>query len=306
MTAAREWELWSTTCRLVVTSADRLREAAEIVDDILADVDRACSRFRPDSELLTLVRDEDGWAALSPLLAELLAAALEAAEYSDGAVDPTVGGTLIDLGYDRDIGSLGTRSAQTVQVIRRPVGWRTLRLEARSDGQSRLWMPAGTQLDLGATAKAVAADLCADAVADALGVGVLVSLGGDIATAGTGPDGGWQVTVQDLTDDPAQQITLSDGAALATSSTARRTWQRDGLPMHHLIDPATALPATGPWQSATVVAPTCARANTLSTAALVRGTDAVALLRRSGLPARLVSHDGSVATMNQWPREAAA
>ena len=47
-------------------------------------------------------------------------------------------------------------------------------------------MPAGTQLDLGATAKAVAADRCARLVHDALGTGVLVSLGGDIATAGAG------------------------------------------------------------------------------------------------------------------------
>jgi thiamine biosynthesis lipoprotein len=306
MTAVREWEQWSTTCRLVVTTDDRLPEAAEIVDRVLADVDQACSRFRPDSELLTLVRDDDGWATLSPLLTDLMAAALEAAHYSDGAVDPTIGGTLIDLGYDRDIESVRTRTAPTVRVIRRPAGWRSLLLEARSDGHSRLWMPAGTQLDLGATAKAVASDRCAAAVAETLGIGVLVSLGGDIATAGTGPDGGWQVTVQDLPDDPAQQITLSDGAALATSSTARRTWRRDGVSMHHLVDPTTALPATGPWRSVTALAETCARANTLSTAALVHGNGAVAWLRRSGLPARLVSHNGSVATLNQWPREAAA
>jgi thiamine biosynthesis lipoprotein len=306
MTAAREWQLWSTTCLLVVTAEDRLPEAAGIVDGVLADVERACSRFRRDSELLTLVRDSEGWTTLSPLLADLLAAALEAAQYSDGAVDPTIGGTLIDLGYDRDIEVLRTHSAPTVRVIRRPAGWRSLRLDARSHGHSRLWMPAGTQLDLGATAKAVAADLCAAAVSDAIGTGVLVSLGGDIATAGTGPDGGWQVTVQDLPEDPAQQITLTDGAALATSSTARRTWRRDGVTMHHLVDPITALPATGPWRSVTAVASTCARANTLSTAALVNGSGAVAWLQRSGLPARLVSHTGSVATLNQWPREAAA
>jgi thiamine biosynthesis lipoprotein len=306
MTAVREWEQWSTTCRLVVTTDDRLPEAGEIVDRVLADVDRACSRFRPDTELLTLVRDDDGWATLSPLLAELMVAALDAAEYSDGAVDPTIGGTLVDLGYDRDIESVRSGSAPSVRVIRRPAGWRSLRLDAGSDGQTRLQLPADTQLDLGATAKAVASDLCAAAVFEALGTGVLVSLGGDIATAGAGPEGGWQVTVQDLPEDPAQQITLADGAALATSSTARRTWRRDGVTMHHLVDPTTALPTTGPWRSVTAVAETCVRANTLSTAALVHGNGAVAWLRRSGLPARLVSHTGTVATLNHWPREAAA
>jgi len=165
---------------------------------------------------------------------------------------------------------------------------------------------AGTQLDLGATAKAAAADMCAQAVVAALDTGVLVSLGGDIATAGPGPEGGWQVTVQDLPTDVAQQITLADGAAMATSSTARRTWLQDGKPMHHLVDPATARPATGRWRSVTVVAPTCARANTASTAALVKGDGAVAWLQQVGLPARLVSHDGAVATLNSWPQEVAA
>jgi thiamine biosynthesis lipoprotein len=301
MVAVRDWQQWSTSCRLVVTAPERLPAAAALVDDVLARVELACSRFRSDSELLTLARGTDGWATLSPTLADLLRAALDAAHSTDGAVDPTVGGTLVDLGYDRDIESVRSRPAPAVRVVRKPVGWRSLRLDG-----DRLWMPAGTQLDLGATAKAVASDWCAAAVADQLDTGVLVSLGGDIATAGNGPEGGWQITVQDVPDDRPQQITLADGAAAATSSTVRRTWHRDGTAMHHLVDPATALPATGPWRSVTVVAESCARANTVTTAALVKGSAAVAWLRSTGLPARLVSHGGSPTSLNQWPQEVAA
>jgi thiamine biosynthesis lipoprotein len=301
MTGIRDWERWSTTCRLVITVPELLEAASAIVDDVLADVDRACSRFRPDSELLTLTRDADGWSDLSPTLADLLEHALAAARQSDGSVDPTIGATLVDLGYDRDIRLLTGDGTPTVTVVRRPTGWRSLRLD-----DTRLWMPEGTQLDLGATAKAVAADRAARAVAERLDTGVLVSLGGDIATAGPGPDGGWQITVQDLPSDVAQQITLFDGAAIATSSTARRTWRRDGETVHHLIDPATARPARGRWRSVSVVAPSCAHANTVATAALVKGNGAVAWLRHAALPARLVSHDGDVATLNHWPREVAA
>ena len=305
MTAIRDWEQWSTSCRLVVTSAQALDEATAIVDGVLAAVDRACSRFRPDSELLTLERDAEGFSELSPVLADLLAVALDAARTTDGSVDPTIGATLVDLGYDRDIAALDSGSfggtATAVRVVRRPTGWRGVRLDG-----TRLWMPAGTQLDLGATAKAAAADQCAQAVTAALGIGVLVSLGGDIATAGKGPDGGWQVTVQDLPIDVSQQITLTDGAAMATSSTARRTWLRNGQQMHHLVDPVTARPANGRWRSVTVLAPTCARANTASTAALVKGDGAVGWLQHVGLPARLVSHEGAVATLNRWPQEVPA
>ena len=301
MTGIRDWEQWSTSCRLVVTAPELLPAAAAIVDEVLADVDRACSRFRPDSELLTLARDSDGWSELSPMLADLLDHALAAALQSGGSVDPTIGATLVDLGYDRDIGLLTGDRTPAVTVVRRPTGWRSLRLDG-----TRLWMPEGTQLDLGATAKAVAADRSARAVAERLDTGVLVSLGGDIATAGPGPDSGWQVTVQDLPSDTPQQVTLFDGAAIATSSTARRTWHRDGEAVHHLIDPATARPATGRWRSVTVVAPSCARANTVTTAALVKGDGAVAWLQHAALPARLVSHGGDIVTLNHWPREVAA
>jgi thiamine biosynthesis lipoprotein len=301
MTAVRDWELWSTSCRLVVTAPEALEAAGAVVDEVLADIDRACSRFRRDSELLTLTTDAEGWTRLSPTLADLMAVALDAARHTDGAVDPTIGATLVDLGYDRDIEELRHAGAVPVRVVRRPTGWRSVVLDG-----TRMRLAPGTQLDLGATAKAVAADWCAEAVAERLDTGVLVSLGGDIATAGPSPDGGWQVTVQDLPTDVVQQITVADGAAVATSSIARRTWLREGVAIHHLVDPATARPATGRWRSVTVVAPTCAQANTAATAALVKGDGAVAWLRHTALPARLVSHDGDIATLNQWPKEIAA
>jgi thiamine biosynthesis lipoprotein len=301
MTAVRDWEQWSTSCRLVVTAPEALASAGAVVDEVLADIDRACSRFRRDSELLTLSTDAEGWSRLSPTLADLMAVALDAARRTDGAVDPTIGATLIDLGYDRDISELRHGAAVPVRVVRRPTGWRSVVLDG-----TRMRLVPGTQLDLGATAKAVAADWCAEAVAERLDTGVLVSLGGDVATAGPSPEGGWQVTVQDLPTDVVQQITLADGAAVATSSIARRTWLREGVALHHLVDPATARPATGRWRSVTVVGPTCAQANTAATAALVKGDGAVAWLRHTALPARLVSHDGDIATLNQWPKEIAA
>src|SRR5207244_337209 len=125
------------------------------------------------SELMTLARDEETGTELSPLLAELVADAIEAARATDGAVDPTLGSTLVRLGYDRDLEEVRRRKATAegtertrVVVVRRPEGWRTLTLDG-----TRLRMPAGLQLDLGATAKAGAADRCARLVASCLETG---------------------------------------------------------------------------------------------------------------------------------------
>ncbi|MCW2758581.1 MAG: putative ApbE-like thiamine biosynthesis lipoprotein, partial [Nocardioidaceae bacterium] len=230
--------------------------------------------------------------------------ALVAAWLSDGAVDPTVGSAMRAIGYDRDIADVrrqGAANPARIRTVTPAPGWESLRLDG-----DRLLVPEGVLLDLGATAKAVTADRAAAAVHARLGTGVLVNLGGDIATAGPGPENGWQVTVQDLPDDAPQRVTLTPGAAIATSSTARRTWHDGDRVVHHLIDPATGLPTRGRWRAATVVAADCARANTAATGALVKGDTAAHWLRQLGLPARLVDVGDHVRTLNDFPTERAA
>lgn len=297
MVATHEWDLWSTRARLVVTDPRSLGDALELVRDTLARVELAASRFRPDSEIENLVPGPDGTVHLSPMLADLLGEALEAARATDGAVDPTVGSALAAIGYDRDIRLV--EDGGTLRAVVRPVpGWRRLRLEA-----DRLTLPAGVRLDLGASAKAVAADRCAALVADTLGVGVLVSLGGDIATAGPGPGGGWQILVQDGPEDEPAQVSLPAGSAVATSSTTRRTWHRGDDTLHHIVDPRTSRPVPSIWRCVTVAATTCAVANRASTATIVKNRAGLAWLSDQGLAARLVGRDGQVHVCNGWPSE---
>jgi thiamine biosynthesis lipoprotein len=291
-----DFEIWSTTGRVVVTEERGLGPVVEIVRAGLTEVERACSRFRADSELSILT---PGTSRLSPLLADLVATALESAEDSDGLVDPTVGGAMQELGYDRSIELLPADGAP-IRIVRSVPGWRRVRLDG-----ARLELPEGVVLDLGATAKARAADLLAHRAAEIVGVGVLVELGGDIATGGPAPDGGWQVTVRDTEDDPACQVTLSAGSAVATSSTVRRTWQRGGVRLHHVIDPRTAAPAAPVWRSVTVAATTCVRANTATTAAVVLALDAPRWLSDRGYTARLVDQGHRVVRVGDWPAETA-
>jgi thiamine biosynthesis lipoprotein len=290
-----QWAVWGTVARLVVTDPTRLDEAEHLLRAELAAVDVACSRFRPDSEIRDVCRSGGRPIVVSSLLAELVGAALDAARRTGGAVDPTVGAALCALGYDRDFAQLAGRVVGTgVRVFPAP-DWRAVRLRGRE-----LTVPHGVLLDLGATAKAVAADRAAARIAERLGTGVLVALGGDIATAGPAPDGGWQVLVQDRPGDPSSTIRLPAGAALATSSTAGRTWGRPGELLHHIVDPATGRPAPRVWRTVSVAAFSCLRANTLSTAAIVRGHDAQTLL--GDVPSRLVTPDLRIVHTGGWPR----
>ena len=287
-----QWPVWGTVARIVVTDPARLAEARALVEAELAAVDAACSRFRPDAELSRVTGGRP--VTVSPLLADLVSAALRAARETGGAVDPTIGAALCGLGYDRDFAALtGRQVAPAVRVFATP-DWRSVRLRDRE-----LTVPDGVQLDLGATAKAVTADRAAALVTLRSGTGVLVALGGDIATAGPAPAGGWRVLVQDRPGDPADQIRLPAGAALATSSTAVRTWGRPGELLHHILDPRTGRPAPTVWRTVSVAAHSCLRANTLSTAAIVRGHAAPALL--GPVPSRLVTPDLDVLRRGGWP-----
>lgn len=299
--ATQDWPLWSTTARLVLTDANRIDEARAIADAVLADIDRAVNRFRAESEIQLKSSLFDRGTEVSDTLADLVRQALDSAALTDGDVDPTLGNAMGAVGYDRDI-RLIEDDGVLVRAIASPrPGWKSVALSG-----NRLRVPAHLALDLGATAKAVAADRTVAEISARLGCGVLLSLGGDIATAGLAPSGGWQVLVQDTPDDPSAVVTLAAGMALATSSTQRRRWTRAGRQQHHILNPRTGLPAEPVWRSVTIAAENCHRANTLSTAAIVRGEKAAAWLQKLGVPARLVADRGAVITLGGWPDEATA
>ncbi|WP_200303414.1 FAD:protein FMN transferase [Streptomyces adelaidensis] len=307
-TAATDWRALGTSVRLVVTDPALLDSCNLLLVRHLAEVDAACSRFREDSELSALNTAEGRPVKVSPLLAEALAVALRAARATDGAVDPTVGSAMEALGYDRDFTLVQEDDRPMRLAVKRVPGWSLVELDRATN---TVTLPPGVRLDLGATAKAWAADRAARTLARAAGCGILVSLGGDTAVAGEPPAGGWRIRVQDETAPVAElprhgsyaTVGIRSGG-LATSGTTARRWRRGDQNLHHIVDPRTGHPATTPWRTVSVAAATCADANAASTAALVKGESAARWLSRLGLPARLVTHDGTVVATQGWPNSA--
>lgn len=288
-----------TTALVVVTAQAELGRAETILRDEVDRIDLACSRFRDDSELSRLNRAAGAEIAVGPLLIEALEVALRAAEITGGDVDPTVGRAIGELGYDRDFSLIGgLRPGVRVRIAPVP-GWRAVRIDS---ARGTVAVPEGVAIDLGATAKALAADRAARAIHDALGCGVLVGLGGDIALAGDAPEEGWPVNVtDDHRDLEGGQIVALHTGGLATSSTTVRRWESSDGPRHHILDPRRGASAAEVWRTVSVAAGTCVDANIASTAAIVRGPDAPEWLTAAGLPARLVAPDGIVLRIGGWP-----
>ena len=233
------WRALGTTVSLVLEGGDMAR-GRRSVSDLLDQVDRTYSRFRTDSELSLLNARAGQSVPISPLLTWALAAALRGARLSEGLVDPTVGHAMRLIGYDRDFSLIDEGSSRTDAPLRlEPVpGWRCVALDAPGH---TVRIARAVELDLGSVGKAFGADLAAPAALAASGAdGALVSLGGDIAVAGTPPKRGWRVLVAEDSSLPpssvGEVITLERGG-IATSSTTLRRWTRAGVKVHHLVDP---------------------------------------------------------------------
>jgi thiamine biosynthesis lipoprotein len=294
--------VFGTTATVVVADARVLGAARVIVERETAVIDRACSRFRDDSDLARVNRARGRAVPVGRDLIGALAVARRAARATGGLVDPTVGRALRVLGYDRDFDDVARDGAPLRVRAERVPGWEAIELD---HDRATVRVPTGVELDLGATAKAWCADRAANAAYGATGVAVLVALGGDIAVAGPVPAGGWPVRVADdhTATEGGQTIALHDGG-LATSGTARRYWRRGDRRLHHLIDPATGTPASERWRTVSVAAASCVAANVASTAAMVLGEHAPEWLGARRLPSRLVAPDGTVVTVAGWPADA--
>jgi thiamine biosynthesis lipoprotein len=296
------WRALGTSVHLLALDL-AIAPARAAVERVLDQADLAYSRFRPDSELQRAQCSPRRETRLSHLLTLAVDTAMRAARETDGAVDPTVGRAMRAIGYDDDFVRVAARRGDVRIRLEAVPGWRVVRFDSRNRS---LHVPAGVELDFGSTGKALAADLAAAAALGASRTGgVLVSLGGDIATAGRAPVGGWRILAAEdsaVSPDAGGEVIAIESGAIATSGTTVRRWQGDrGVELHHLIDPWTGGPVDGPWRTVTVAAATCVDANVAATAAIVLGSRAIPWLESRGVPARRVSHAGEVIRVGTWP-----
>jgi thiamine biosynthesis lipoprotein len=295
-----------TTVSVVVQEPDQADLAEQILDRALEEIDLACSRFREDSELAMLHAEAGRTVRVSGLLFEALEVACMVAARTNGAVDPTVGNAICALGYDADLAQVQARGPLAPLALGVVPGYSHVQLNPRTRS---VRIPRGVRLDLGSSAKALAADRAAARIAHAVNDGVLVSLGGDVAVAGPSPRDGWAVGIAHESSVPAEevdQVVAIRRGGLASSAVGARTWRSTEREVHHIVDPRTGDCAEPHWSLVSATGASCVEANLVTTASLVWGADALDQLRRFDQAVRLVRFDGRVFTVNGWPPEETA
>jgi len=251
------WKAWGTTVRVEVTDPAALPSAHRLVAGCIADAERAADVDQPHAELFRLVRAAGREVRVSATLARLVGVALDVAARTGGVVDPTVGAATLPLRRARrrtlDRGPFPTCAALPWSAARPAPGSDCLTLTGH-----RLRVPATVSLDLTATAKAATARTAARRVAEVLGVGALVEIGGDVATAGPAR-GPWLI---DPEHGAGTRLEVPPGWGAASCRT-------EGL-----VDPATGRQVEGSWGAALAVTHDVVEAKAAVVTALLRGEDA--------------------------------
>ena len=291
-----------TSARVAVWPPEQLDRALAAVDRVLAALDVQASRFRPDSEISWIHRGNGGLFMLSDGLMEAVSVALEAARWTGGLVDPTVGDALITLGYDRDFAAIGPDRNESPDPPQPAPGWQRVRLNGPllefrpASGLTwgrppRAWDPTGRPGPPGWPA----------ARRRGAGQSRRRHRGGRPAPPTAADPGGGQAG-------------RSRAHPRTSAGPAGRRGRRDlvhHLPqlaagrrlLHHIVDPRTGRPAMAPrgrrppWPLHDL----CRR---LRCVRLPRSRPAARPRpgwTRAGLPARLVAHDGDVRYVGGWP-----
>jgi len=248
--------------------------------------ERVMSRFLAESELTRLNASSPDWHTASPLLYDVVAAALAWARRTGGVFDPTLLDALEALGYDRDFETLARRRGD--RRARPPAApppvapgrWRAVELDPRLRG---IRLPAGVRIDLGGIGKGYTVDRAVAALGPR--PNAVVNASGDLYAAGDGPRGdGWLVGVEDPRS-PGRDLALLRvrDLAVATSGATRRRWRAGGAAYHHLIDARSGLPIESDALTVTVIAASATAADVLATAIYLSGVErGIALAERTG------------------------
>lgn len=268
---------------LVGCSAEEADRATQKAEAVFNEYDLRFSRFKNESELMSLNNSNGAWHKASLPLFQVLKKCVALSADTMGIFDASVGGILASYGY-----GLPKKFIQ-----RTP--YPTYRDLAFNDRELLVRLAPGQILEPACVAKGMAIDSAGQALSEMRGF--MINAGGDILTHGAFNNGSvWNIAIQYPRDERAIVATIGiKNAGIATSGIYQTGGEHDGEKWHHLINMQTGKPANR-TMSATVVAPTCEQADIeASLAILLPFEQTVARLEQRKLPYFLIYNDGRIA-----------
>lgn len=271
-----------------------LEKLATQVSDELERIEQTFSLYRPSSELSRLNQAvSDDWLDVTPDLLSVTKRALQLAEETDGAFDPTIA-PLVRLWRLKQVASeWSPPSAAAIAKTKQLVGWRLI--ELRDEPPSLRKLQAGVELDLNALVEGFAIDRVITLMQDHGIQNCLIELGGEFHGCGHKANGQpWRIGIQDPCSEGQLHSTLNlENAALSTSGNYRSAIEYQGRRYGHIIDARHGEPVQHDLAAVSVCAHDALTADGWSTALLALGpTEGFALAEKKGLSACLVLRSG--------------
>lgn len=199
---------------------------------------------------------------------ELLRFALQMAEKTGGALEPTIYPVLSAWGFTTETQQV-PEQAEITRLLN-AVDYRKVNLNETS-----VQLGADMMLDLGAVGKGYAGDLAAEVLQEQGITSALLDIGGNIQAVGTKPDGSdWRLGLRDpFSGGTLGVFQVSDSAVVTSGNYERYFTDESGNRYGHIINPATGYPAESGLESVTIIAEEGKLCDALSTAVFVMGKE---------------------------------
>lgn len=264
-----------------------LQEAEECIQQ----VEGLWSVTDEDSEIYQANHSGGQPVTVSEETAEIISFALEMAQRTGGALDPTIYPVLTAWGFTTD--SKQVPSQQQIAQLLEQVGYDRIQING-----SELTVPDGMELDLGAVGKGYTADLVTEILRRHGVSSALISLGGNIQAIGSRPDGSdWRLGIRAPWESGNLGVlTVSDTAVVTSGGYENYFDDEQGNIYWHILDPSTGYPADNGLQSVTIVGREGKMCDALSTALFVMGAQSAEQYWREngGFEMLLVTDSGEI------------
>lgn len=243
-------------------------DSLDSAENFIRELESLWSVTDADSEIYQLNNSNGIPLAVSEPTAALIDFALEIAEKTNGALEPTIYPVLAAWGFTTDTYQVPAQE----EIIRllQEVDYKRVQVENQT-----VILPEGMQLDMGAVAKGFASDQIAELLRNSGVESAIISLGGNIQVIGAKPDGfPWRIGIRNPEADGNFAVLEVSECAVVTSGGYQNYFMDEtGKVYHHILDPQTGMPSESGLLSVTVVGTEGRLCDALSTALFVMGSE---------------------------------